>query len=171
MTPEQVYGACMRTIQQTLEGAGAVRGVPCEIEHIEDQEDAFLMTFKWEERDGSVHRQDMLIPKPIDTSSIYDYDEQIIGSWVNGEPIYRKVIEVMDTTLFQKDKLFKVCDVPADYAMLVKGYGIIQTYERSFSNNDILVYATPTQIMAKQTFTGYPEKIYVVIEYTKREET
>lgn len=167
MTPEQVYGACMRTIQQTLEGAGAVRGVPCEIEHIEDQEDAFLMTFKWEEKDGSTHRQDMIIPKPIDTSSIYDYDEQIVGSWVNGEPIYRKVIEVTDPNTIQKGNTFKVCDLPANYKMLIKGYGIIRTYEGSYSNNDILVFATNTQITARQNFTGYPERMYITLEYIK----
>lgn len=169
MTPEQCYAACLRVIRETLEGAGAVRGVPCEIEAIEDQGDAFLFTFKWEERDGSIHRQDMLWPKPIDATSVYDYDEQLVGSWVDGSPIYRKVIEITNTSLIQKGNAFKVCDKPTNMNMLIKGYGIIRTYEGSYSNNDILVYATNADIMAKQTFTGYPQKMYIIIEYTKQE--
>lgn len=169
ITPEQVYGACMRTIQQTLEGAGAVRGVPCELEHIEEQDDAFLMTFKWEERDGSIHRQDMLIPKPHDLTATYDYDELFIGSWVNGEPIYRKTIEITDPNRIQKGSLIDLGTLPPGFGMLIHSEGIIKTYEGSYSNNDILIYATKTNLMAKQNFTGYPEKLYVTIEYTKSE--
>lgn len=167
MTVEQCYAICKRDIQQTLEGAGAIRGVPCEIFSITEDVDAFLFTFKWEEKDGSVHYQEVLFPKPVDTSSIYDYDEQIVGSWVNGEPIYRKVIEISNPNLIQKGSVVKVCDNPNGLTMLVKGYGIIKTYENSHSNNDILVYATRDAIFAKQNFTGYPERLYVIIEYTK----
>lgn len=169
MTPEQSYAACLRVIRETLEGAGAVRGVPCELEHLEDQGDAFILTFKWEERDGSVHRQDMLIPKPQDLTATYDYDELLIGSWVNGEPLYRKVIEITDPNTIQKGNTFTVCELPRDYLMLVKSYGIIRTYEGSYSNNDILIYATKNDIKARQNFTGYPERMYIVLEYTKRE--
>lgn len=169
MTPEQSFAASLRVIRETLEGAGAVRGVPCELEHIDNQEDAFILTFKWEERDGSVHRQDMIFPKPVDTSSIYDYDEQIVGSWVNGEPIYRKVIEITDPNTIQKGNTFTVCPVPQNYLMLIKGYGIIRTYEGSYSNSDILVFATSTDVKARQNFTGYPERMYIILEYIKKE--
>lgn len=167
MTPEQCYGACVKLIQQTLEGAGAVRGVPCELENIEEQDDAFLITYKWEEKDGSVHRQEMLIPKPHDLMDNYDYDEVLVGSWVNGEPIYKRTIEIAEPNLIQKGVLFKVCDLPVDFLMLIKGSGIIRTYEGSYSNNDILIYSNKDGIYAKQNFTGYPERIYITIEYTK----
>lgn len=167
MTPEQSYAACLKVIQQTLEGAGAVRGVPCEIEHITEQDTTITISFKWEEKDGSVHRQDMLIHKPQDLVDTYDYDEIMIGGWVNGEPIYRKVIEITDPNTIQKGVLFKVCDKPSGMSMLIKGYGIIKTYEGSYSNSDILVFADSTTIKAKQNFTGYPEKMWIILEYTK----
>ena len=43
--------------------------------------------------------------------------------------------------------------------MLLKGYGIVRTYEGSYSTND--------SIFAKQSFTGYPERMYIFIEYVK----
>lgn len=165
MTAEQMYGACIKLIRETLAGAGAIRGVPCELESIEDQEDAFLLTFKWEETDGTVHRQELLFPKPQDATAIYDYDEQQIGSWVNGEPLYRKTI-LVDHDL-AKDNIIKVCDKPTGMTALIKAVALIKTTQGSYSNNDIIVYADTQAIYCRQNFTNYPEVIYVTIEYIK----
>ena len=37
----------------------------------------------------------------IDFSSIYSIDERIVGSWVNGKPIYQKVINLSETIVLQ----------------------------------------------------------------------
>lgn len=103
----------------------------------------------------------------IKNQCIYSTEEQIIGVWINNKPIYRKVIEITDTSKIQKDVQNKVCDNPTDMTMLIKGYGIIRTYENAYSNNDILVYSNKNGIFAKQSFTGYPERLYVIIEYIK----
>lgn len=165
MTAEQMYGACLKVIRETLAGAGAVRGVPCELESIDDQSDAFLLTFKWEESDGTVHRQELLFPKPQDATAIYDYDELQIGSWVNGEPLYRKTI-LVDHDL-AKDNTIKVCDRPTGMTALINATGLVQTEQGSYSNNEILIYANTQAIFCKQNFTSYPAAIYVTIEYIK----
>lgn len=169
MTAEQILAITKNYVKRTLEGEGAVKGVPCEIETITDNEESIDVIFRWEDKDGNVHHQDMSIHKPIDTSSIYDFDEQIVGSWVNGEPIYRRVIQLDDPSLFQKGVAFKVTNFEANTMRLVKGYGLIKTYEGSYSNSDILVYSNNTAIMAKQNFTGYPHKMWIIIEYIKEE--
>lgn len=97
----------------------------------------------------------------------YSTEEKIVDTWIDGKQIYQKVIEITDTTKIQKDVLNKIADKPNGMTMLIKGYGIVKTYEGSYSNNDILVYSTNSGIFIKQNFTGYPERLYVIIEYIK----
>lgn len=92
-----------------------------------------------------------------------------VGDWIDGSRRYTKVVEITDTTLIQKGNAFKVCDLPEGFKMLIHSTGIIKTYEGSYSNDDILIYSTREGIMAKQNFTGYPEKMYIIIEYNVEE--
>lgn len=164
MTPEQAYGGALKVIKETLSGIGAIRGTPCMLENVEETDRDILLTFMWEDTDGSRHEQDVLIPKPFDE---YAFIETLVGRYADNRLIYRKVIDIDEPNLIQKGVLLKVCDLPEGFNQLVKGYGIIKTYEGSYSNNDILVYSTKDSIMAKQNFTGYPQKLTIIIEYTK----
>lgn len=163
MTTEELIGYVKGYVRKTLEGEGAIRGVPCEIDSIEEQPESIIVTFRWQDKDGAIHHQDMNVPKLVE---MYSKEELFIGTWMD-EYRYRKVIEISDPNTIQKGVTFKVCDLPEGYKMLTKGYGIVKTYEGSYSNNDILVYATSTAIMARQNFTGYPQKMYIIIEYVK----
>lgn len=98
---------------------------------------------------------------------VYSIKEIAIGTWVDGKTVYQRVIELSDPSAFQKGVAFKVMDKPAGMTMMIKGEGIIKTYEGSYSNSDILVYSTSSAIMAKQNFTGYPEKLWIIIQYIK----
>lgn len=171
MTVEQCYGTLRKVIDETLEGIGAIRGVPCEIEDIEEQEDAYVVTFKWEDKDATVHRQYMNVPIPQDATEIFDYDEILVGGWVDGNPLYRKVIDI--TQGLAKDNPIKVCDKPTGMIDLIRAWGIIETTQGSRSNNEILIYQNTDDeghaIYAKQNFTSYPAKLTVVLEYTKHE--
>lgn len=164
MTPEMAYAGALKVIKETLAGIGAIRGTPCMLESVEETNTDILLTFMWEETDGTRHEQDVLVPKPLEE---FKRVEKFCGFWVDGKPIYRKVIEFTDLSLFQKGVSFKVEPLPSDFVELVKGFGIIKTYEGSYSNSDILVYSTKDSIMAKQNFTGYPQKLTIVLEYTK----
>lgn len=110
-----------------------------------------------------------LIKSQVNKEFNYRKEEQIVGHWIDGKPIYRELIEVTDTELIQKGILSKISELPANFGMLIKGTGIIKTYENSYSNNDILIYAARDGIYAKQNFTGYPHILYVIIEYIKGE--
>lgn len=94
-------------------------------------------------------------------------EENPIGTWIDNKPIYRKVYELTDPTVFSKGATFTVSDLPTNFTMMVNGYGIVKTYENAYSNGDILVYSTNTSIMARQNFTGYAEKMWVIVEYVK----
>lgn len=108
-----------------------------------------------------------LITAKTKKANSYSLEDTPIGVWIDGNSIYRKVVEITDTTLIQKGNAFKVCDLPEDFKILIHSTGIIRTYEGSYSNDDILIYSTRDSIMAKQNFTGYPEKMYVIIDYVK----
>lgn len=167
MTGEEALALAKAYVRRTLEGEGAVRGVPCEIDSIDEQTDDIIVTFRWQDKDGTIHHQEMNVPKSKD--SVYSINELVIGQWVDGNPIYRKVIELTDTTLFQKGTTFKASDLPTNFKMLIKGYGIIKTYEGSYSNSDILVFSDTVGIKARQNFTGYPHKMWIIIEYIKED--
>lgn len=92
-----------------------------------------------------------------------------IGDWIDGSKRYVQVIELTDPNQFQKGVTFKVCDLPVGFKMLIHSTGIIRTYEGSYSNDDILIYSTKDAIMAKQNFTGYPERMHIIVEYNVEE--
>lgn len=165
MEAEELYGVLLKTIQETLAGIGVIRGTPCMLSNVEETDIDILLTFEWEETDGTRHEQDVLVPK---ISSTYKSGEHKIGKWIDGNDLYRQVIEITDPNSIQKGVLLKVMDLPEDFIMLTNSIGIIKTYEGSYSNNDILIYSTTNAIMAKQNFTGYPQKLTIIIEYTKR---
>jgi len=40
----------------TVAGAGAIKGAPCEVESIEETSDGAKVNLKWEDKTGTVHR-------------------------------------------------------------------------------------------------------------------
>lgn len=99
----------------------------------------------------------------------YSLEETKIGTWIDNKPIYRKVVEI--TQGLAKDNTIKVCDKPNGMLELIHSFGIVKTTEGAYSNSDILVYSGNASnnyaIYTKQNFTSYPEKMYIIIEYTK----
>lgn len=97
----------------------------------------------------------------------YYEGETHIGTWFDGNPIYRQVVTVTEN--LAKDNTIKVCDKPQGMLELTNCRAIIKTTQNSYSANDILVYSSDDGIFVRQNFTSYPEKIYVIFEYTKGE--
>lgn len=89
------------------------------------------------------------------------------GKWVDGKDIYRRVYVV--TSDIAKGNLIKVADKPSNMNLLVRGWGISEgdtSVKHSMTNSDITVYVSDDGVYAINNFTGYCERLYVIIEYT-----
>lgn len=76
----------------------SMRSTICDITHVviqytktTDEENSFNI--------GMV--ENINLEQNIDFSNIYSIDERIVGSWVNGKPIYQKVINLSETIVLQ----------------------------------------------------------------------
>lgn len=89
------------------------------------------------------------------------------GKWVDGKDIYRRVYVV--TSDIAKGNVIKVADKPSNMNLLVRGWGISEgdsSVKHSMTNSDITVYVSDDGVYAINNFTGYCERLYVIIEYT-----
>lgn len=89
------------------------------------------------------------------------------GRWIDGKEIKRRVYLV--TSGLAKGNQIKVADKPNNMDLLIKGWGIVEgtdATKKAMTNSDILVYVNDDGVYATNNFTGYPSKLYVIIEYT-----
>lgn len=90
------------------------------------------------------------------------------GKWVDGSDIHRRVYVV--TSGIAKGNTIKVADKPANMKFLVRGFGIVEgtqsATKHTMTNSDISVYVNDDGVYAVNNFTGYAERLYVVLEYT-----
>lgn len=114
---------------------------------------------------------------------VYSTDEQIVGTWVNGKPIYRKVYYATTpgSTTVESQVLFSVADLHIDEAVTVRG--ILAEDGRGsyvsapyYHNNEFRVYLllcgessvwapNTMRCIAGSSVTSKPIKI--ILEYTK----
>lgn len=109
-------------------------------------------------------------------AEIYTYSEQRIGTWVNGEPLYRKVIKVIPTAQHYTDYPHGIEGGPKD---MVKFYGYYRRTNSQYMNPLPCTYpaweaylydlkgATYSMRFADNTWNSGIDYCYVVIEYTK----
>lgn len=95
----EIIGMLRTYVKQSLEGAGALQGPPCQIQGIVDNGDGTqTVTFLWEDNGGDTHTTEMNTP-----SAIYDfallqngqimYYDSTDGKWKNGN------LPTIDSTL------------------------------------------------------------------------
>ena len=59
LTTEQVLGISKKYTDDSIEGAGAIKGAPCQIASIDDITGGHRVTFLWEDNDGVEHTSTM----------------------------------------------------------------------------------------------------------------
>lgn len=103
----------------------------------------------------------------------YSTDETPIGTWINGDTIYRKVYPVS----LQSAGTYNVADVPTDMKWAIRLYGWVTAYSNTNFrmlpmvgqdlNNMIRLDVNDRKIRIIQTdsWTGYQG--YIIMEYTK----
>lgn len=93
------------------------------------------------------------------------------GTWVDGKSINRRVYVV--TSGIAKDNTIKVADKPSNMNLLIRGWGIVEgtasATKHTMTNSDITVYVNDDGVYAVNKFTGYAERLYVILEYTVNE--
>lgn len=63
MNAKQVYATLIKLINDTLVGAGALKGAPCEISKIEELDTGINVQFKWVDNTNTTHTETRLFPK------------------------------------------------------------------------------------------------------------
>lgn len=109
----------------------------------------------------------------------YSTEEQIIGKWIDGKPLYRKVGYVGNTAISENETTVRYCELPADakpvdvnavvytetsgYALFVNSSYSENGFKIRYMNDihSIQVIATP-DVALEKSFSAY-----VIMEYIK----
>ena len=114
---------------------------------------------------------------------VYSTEEQVVGTWIDGKPIYRKVISLncptcSDNGVFADAKtdvsslnidfiMFKYVNISTSNGVLLE-YNGINPNETSKLGGQVWYYSTEKTIYARHTRTNFNNcPITAIIEYTK----
>ena len=100
----------------------------------------------------------------------YSTSEKRIGKWIDGKPIYRKVLSatlpsttggsVANLTSLNIDSLVRIESFTTIGARLPNNY-------KDASNNGYSLYVNGTSLLAQLTSAVYGRSVNVILEYTK----
>lgn len=100
----------------------------------------------------------------------YSYEEHLIGKWVDGKDLYRRVYKI--TEGIANGNEIRVDDKPQGMIECPHSWGTIKsgpTAGNGYNSSYVNVVVRDNGVFAMQTMTGYADYMYVVIEYTKDE--
>lgn len=126
----------------------------------------------------SESKTDVYSCNQVNKLTSYSYEEQVIGKWVNGKPLYRKTINIgglpnksQKTTNHNIENISTVVRVYG-YATNYTNYLPMPYASPDTLGNAILIYATKTQVIVQ---TGVDRTAYaqaeITIEYVKSTDT
>lgn len=110
------------------------------------------------------------------TKDIYSTEEQVIGTWIDGKPLYRKVI---DFGALPSSPLYKYVNhniQNISQIVFLDGFCIDSSSEWAFpvncirpntANSNIGCYASKTQIVIECGVNRSSYRAYITLEYTK----
>lgn len=119
--------------------------------------------------------------KEVDNRTIYSTTEQVVGTWINGKPIYRKTLSVTGGLSFNSHK-FAFNHNIGNFGMPISVTGVLyDTLNKNYfclpyittSEANIMLYCSPTQITVEQNpyENNRLKDLYVILEYTKTTDT
>lgn len=113
----------------------------------------------------------------LDERGVYSTTEKVVGEWIDGKPLYRKVL----TTTFTSSSaieiplnitnLKRICNISGIVTNIVNGGSgnafILPSYRGLSGTTGIQIYASNmvVNIAPESDRTGYD--VYVIVEYTK----
>lgn len=111
--------------------------------------------------------------KNFENEDIYSTNEMVIGTWVDGKPLYRKVIDIgalpNNTTKYVNHNISNV-DIITNYYGVCKSSNNIHfklPYTSVTTTGSIQVYCTNTQIVVQTDADRSGYSGFTIIEYTK----
>lgn len=99
----------------------------------------------------------------------YSIEERVIGEWIDGKPIYRKVIDLGAFQFINGTKTITIPSTPVD--TLVKGYYCFKHSNHwyfTFTSISNLQWQTDTTLYYNGTENFTCQQMYIILEYTKR---
>ena len=107
-------------------------------------------------------------------NQIYSTDETIIGTWVNGKPLYRKIIKVSVNQGVQK--IYDVSNMNLDDIICMNGsisqsVGSFVPIPYGTSSNDFAVVYYPKSSNQIEINTSTAGIVNIILEYTKTTDT
>lgn len=110
------------------------------------------------------------------TSSEIDYstDEQMIGHWINGKPLYQKTMQVKapaittDGTWGQLKTAHNIANVDTRVSCVINGSAVIHMFGNGNAVRYLASYFDTTDISIRTNSINYSNaNVYVTIQYTK----
>ena len=106
-----------------------------------------------------------------DTSNIYSTQEQIIGTWIDGNPVYRKVFDNTNKQYGTTNVSIDISNLDVNVIISLDAYGTDQdnmagskfTINGTTSNANRIIYVVNDNIIVRGSYYSW----YIIIEYTK----
>ena len=111
-------------------------------------------------------------------ANVYSTEEQVIGTWIDGKPIYRKTLYISGGLSFNSSHKYIFNHNIENFKMTIKLSGIIYDSENkdyyilpyvTTGTANIMLFNSTTQIKVEQIpyGSGRLMNLYVIMEYTK----
>lgn len=70
------YALCKNFVKKSLIGIGALKGSPCTIKSIVEDDDSIVVTFEWESTEGTKETSTMVVPRGKDGKSAFEVAQE-----------------------------------------------------------------------------------------------
>ena len=104
----------------------------------------------------------------VKSGNNYSTDEQVVGTWINGKPIYRKVVIIDNPSNGETISIANI-DEPIN-AIWKQTYGsspLCFNYNENGSSRSAITFNTTSKNFEITMTGGFKGKMVVIVEYTK----
>ena len=115
-----------------------------------------------------------LITKVLKKFNTYSTDEKLIGFWIDGKPLYRKIIT--GTTTSSVDSYYSLSGINYDIITNIKvlvntpAYVVdLSTYSNSGQNGVLIEKSQNRLRISNNNYAFYNSPVIIILEYTKKE--
>ena len=98
----------------------------------------------------------------------YSTDEQVIGTWINGKPEYRKVVVIDNPSNGMAFSIANIDEpINASWTQVYANTGVYFSYNSDSSSTSIIYFNVTSKNFVVQMGGAFSGKMVVTIEYTK----
>ena len=115
-----------------------------------------------------------LITKVLKKFNTYSTDEKLIGFWIDGKPLYRKILT--GTTTSSVDSYYSLSGINYDIITNIKvlvntpDYVVdLSTYSNTGQNGVLIEKSQNRLRVSNNNYAFYNSPVIIILEYTKKE--